>query len=199
MAGSTVDWKTTKTLQGAGKLWRGLAIPGAAARLTLFTDGTPDATANPSAKHLGATKAGSKCSSKGSYQKFNVDEIVAPVITNVDTQEMMIAGELVGITDMALATYLMPGVGSNVTASGYDQVTFGSTGTITYDSFALIAQLIEDTTKYGVFHIYSGVNTSGIEFSVGRKEMSFTPFNIEAYAITSRAATDQYGTWWKQA
>lgn len=197
MAGTALDWKIAKIAQNAGQLWRGLAIPGAGARLTLHTDGTPDATANPNAKHLGATKAGSKLMVKSNQIKFNVDELRGAVVANIDAVEMGISCELVGVTDMELMAWLLPGVGTRTTASGYDQVTIG-TKAIAYDSVALIFPLIEDTSKFGVFHIYSGINDTGVEWAQARKELGFTPASIVAYEISTRATTDTLGSIWKQ-
>jgi hypothetical protein len=197
MAGTALDWKTAKIAQNAGQLWRGLAIPGAGARLTLFSDGTPDATANPNAKHLGATKAGAKLMVKSSLTKFYVDEFRGATVTNLDAVEMGISAELVGVTDMELLAWLLPGVGTRATASGYDEVSIGSKA-IVYDSIALIFPLIEDPTKFGVFHIYSGLNDAGVEWAQARKEMGFTPLSIVGYEVTSRAAGDTLGKVWKQ-
>src|SRR6185369_2612959 len=98
MAGSATSWKTNAIALNAGQLWGSLAIPGAAARVTLFSDGTPDATANPTAFHYGATKAGSKVSIKSQQTKFYVDEFRGPIVTNIDQIDMSLAGEVVGVT-----------------------------------------------------------------------------------------------------
>lgn len=197
MAGTPDAWKTANIAQNAGRLYRGLAIPGAGARLSLFSDNTPDITANPNAKHVGATKAGSKLMIKSTLNKFNVDEFRAPIVTNLDAVEMGISAELVGVTDMQLMEWLLPGVATRATAAGYDQNTIGSRA-IVYDSIALIFPLIEDVTKVGVFHVYSGLNDSGVEWAVARKELGFTPISVVAYEITTRAAGDTLGNWWKQ-
>jgi len=197
MAGTTLDWKTAKIAQNAGQLWRGLAVPGAGARLTLAADGTPDATANPNAKHLGATKGGAKLMVKTTLQKFYVDEFRGAVVTNVDAVEMGISAELVGVTDMELMAWMLPGVGTRATASGYDEVAIGAKA-IGYDSIALIFPLVEDITKFGVFHVYNGLNDAGVEWAQSRKEQGFTPLSIVAYEVTSRAATDTLGKIWKQ-
>lgn len=197
MAGTALDWKTAKVAQNAGQLWRDLAIPGAGARLTLATDGTPDATANASTAHLGATKAGSKVMVKSTLNKFFVDEFRGAIITNVDAIEMGISAELVGVTDAQLLAFLLPGVGTRSTSSGYDQVTIGAKA-ITYSSCALIFPLIEDTTKFGIFHVYSAVNDPGVEWASSRKELGFTPASLLGYEITTRAVTDTLGNIWKQ-
>jgi hypothetical protein len=163
----------------------------------LDADGTPDATANPTAFHFGATKAGAKLMIKGTFKKFSVDEFRAPIVTNVDAIEMGIAAELVGITDMDVMKNLLPGVGSYSTASGYKQITVGSIA-IVYQSVANIFPLIEDTTKYGIFNVYKSLNDNGVEWAQSRVELGFTPANFVGYEITTRAAADTLGNYWKQ-
>lgn len=197
MAGTATAWKTTNIAQNAGALWGNLAIPGAGARITLFTDGTPDATANAAATHFGATKSGAKLMIKSTMQKFYVDEFRGPIVTNIDAVNMGISCELVGITDFTLMTDLLPGVGTYSTSTGYKQISVGVKA-ITYQSTALIFPLIEDTTKYGIFNLYSSLNDAGVEWAQARKELGFTPLSLVAYEITSRAATDTLGSYWKQ-
>lgn len=197
MAGTAPSWRTTNIAQNAGQLWGSLAIPGAGARITLDADGTPDATANSTAFHYGATKAGSKLMIKSSLTKYYVDEFRGPIVTNLDTVEMGISADLVGVTDMDVITNLLPGVGTYATASGYKQVRVGVKA-IAYQSVALIFPLIEDTTKFGIFNLYSALNDTGVEWAQGRKELGFTPVSFVAYEITSRAATDTMGSYWKQ-
>lgn len=198
MAGTATNWRTNNIALNAGQLWGSLAIPGAAARITLATDGTPDASANATAFHYGATKAGSKVTIKSAQTKFYVDEFRGPIVTNIDQVDMTIAGEVVGVTDMDLMTALLPGVGTYATtASTFKEIRIGIKA-ITYQSFALIFPLIEDVTKFGIVNIYSGLNDTGVEWTQSRKELGFTPFNINGYEITSRAATDTLGNYWKQ-
>lgn len=197
MAGSTLSWKTTNIVQNYGWLWRGCAIPGTGARPTLHTDGTPESVANPAAKHMGATKAGSKVMAKSSNTKYYVDEFRAPIVTNLDTVEMGISAELVGVTDQELLAYLLPGVGTRATASGYDYTTIGAKA-IAYDCILLVYPLIEDTTKFGWVQLYSALNDVGVEWATGRKELGFTPVSFVGYEVTSRAATDTIGQIGKQ-
>lgn len=198
MAGTATSWKTNAIALNAGQLWGSLAIPGAAARITLFSDGTPDATANTTAFHYGATKSGSKVTIKSSQTKFYVDEFRGPIVTNIDQVDMSLAGEVVGVTDMDLMTNLLPGVGTYATtASTFKEIRIGVKA-IAYQSFALIFPLIEDVTKYGIVNIYSGLNDVGVEWTQSRKELGFTPFSIIGYEITTRVITDTIGCYWKQ-
>jgi hypothetical protein len=198
MAGTAPSWRTTALAQNAGQLWGSLAIPGAGARITLDTDGTPDATANATAFHYGATKAGSKLMIKATQTKFYVDEFRAPIITNIDSIEMGISAELIAVTDMDVITKLLPGVGTYATtASNFKEVRVGIKA-ITYESIALIFPLIENTAKFGIFNIYSALNDAGVEWAQSRKELGGMPVSFVGYEITTRAATDTLGNYWKQ-
>jgi hypothetical protein len=198
MAGTTLTWKTTNIAQNAGQLFYNLALPGAGAKLTLdATTKTPDSTANPSAKHAGATTGGSKVMAKSSNTKYYVDEFRAPIVTSIDTVEMGISAEVVGVTDSEFLAFLLPGVGTYATGSGFKEVRIG-TKAITYSSIALIYPLIEDTTKVGVFHLYSAINDVGVEWAVSRKALGSTPVSFVGYEITTRAATDTIGNIWNE-
>jgi hypothetical protein len=197
MPGTAVSWKGAALAQNAGQLWGQLAIPGAAARITLHTDGTPESVANPNAFHYGVTKAGSKLSVKAAYTKYYADEFRGPLVTSVDKVDMMIAASLLAVTDMDVVKNLLAGVGTYSTAAGYKQVTIGTLA-IVYQSIACIFPLIEDATKWGIFNIYSGINESGIEWDQGRTVMGEMPVQFSAYEITTRAAADTLGNFWKQ-
>lgn len=198
MAGTAPSWRTTALAQNPGQLWGSLAIPSAAANLTLFSDGTPDATANPTAFHYGATKAGSKLMIKSTQTKFYVDEFRGPIVTNIDSIEMGISAELVAVTDMDVVTKLLPGVGTYNTSAGvFKEVRVGIKA-IAYESVALIFPLIENTAKFGIFNMYSALNDVGVEWAQSRKELGFMPVSFVGYEITTRAATDSLGNYWKQ-
>ncbi len=197
MAGTAVSWKGTALAAKDGQLWGQLAIPGAGARITLHTDGTPESVANPTAFHFGVTKAGAKLSIKVGYQKFYADEFRGPLITNVDKVDMMIAASLLAVTDLDVVKNILAGVGTYSTSSGYKQVTIGSLA-IAYQCVACIFPLIEDTTKWGVFNVYSSINESGVEWDQGRVVMGEMPVSFAGYEVTTRAAADTLGNYWKQ-
>lgn len=197
MAGSTVNWRVAARALGEGQLWANLAIPGAGARLTLHTDGTPESVANPNAFHLGATRAGAKLMVKPTRQDFFVDEITAPVDTIITGMESAISAELVAVTDMDVLELLTSGFGTKAEGTGYEEISFGTKADV-FSSVALIFPTRDDPTKFAVWHLYKAMNDAGLDFTSGKKEMSFTPVNFRSYAISTRAATDQYGKYWKQ-
>ncbi len=186
------SWKTANTAQNYGRLYRTVAVPSAGAYPTVAS-GILDSGV---AVHMGATKSGAKLMAKSSLTKHYVDEFRAPIITSVDTVEMGISAELVGVTDMQLAAYLMPGVGTRSTGSGYDYVTVGSKA-IAYDCVVLTYSLIEDTTKSGWFMLYNALNDSGVEWAQSRKELGGTPVSLVGYELTSRATADTLGQFGK--
>lgn len=197
------NWRTTAQTYNPGNFWGNLAVPGAGARLRLhIADGTPDATANASAFHYGATKGGSKLMIKSTFTDLRVDEFRGPVSTTIDTVEMGISAELIATTDLVMMNKLLPGVGTYATGASsgddaaYTEIRVGVTS-LSYQSCALIFALIEDSTKWGVFNLYNALNNAGVEWAATRKEAGFTPISFVGYELTSRAATDTLGCYWK--
>lgn len=197
MAGTAVSWKGTALAQSAGQLWGQMGTPSAGGRHTLHTDGTPDATANPNAFHFGVTEKGSKFGVKVDYTKYYADEFRGPLTTSVNKVEMYIAANLLAVTDMDVVKNVLAGVGTYSTASGYKQVTIGALA-IAYQSVVNIFPLVEDTTKFGIFALYSAINESGVEWEQGRTSMGSIPVMFSGYEVTTRAAADTLGNYWKQ-
>lgn len=197
MPGTAVNWDVAAIANSRGQLWANVAIPGAAGRITLHTDGTPESVANPDAVHLGMTREGAKYLVKPTSEDFFADEFRAPIKSSLTGMEGSISAELLQVTDMEILELLSAGFGDRVTAAGYDQVTFGAL-TLVYTSIALIFPLEADATKYGVFQLYKARNDSGIEGGVSGKSLSGIPVLFKGYEVTSRAAADTFGTIWKQ-
>lgn len=197
MAATAKAWRTTALAQNQGDLWGNLAIPGAAARMVI-TSGTPDSVLNTGAFHYGATEKGSELMIAPSYEKFSVDEFRGPIVTNVGETAMGISASLVAVTDMDVITNMLSGVGTYATtASTFKEVRIGIKA-ITYQCAALIFPLIEDTAKYGVFQLYSCLNDAGVKWTQSRKTLGFLPINLVAFEVTTRAATDTLGIYWKE-
>jgi hypothetical protein len=201
MAGTSTNFSPTKIRAGSiGHLWAGLAIPAAGARVTLHTDGTPDATANPSAKHLGLTRAGATARIVPAFDNYMADEFSAPVKTSMSGLEAVIEAELLQVFDTDVMTVLSAGFGTYATASGYVEYSLG-VGTQAYTSLALIFPTEADPTKFAICHLYKCFNEAGID-SIGgaRKDMSGLKVRFRGLDITSRAVTDTLGKiWWQIA
>lgn len=197
MAGTATNWNVAAIAQNQGQLWANLAIPAAGARLTLHTDGTPDSTANPNAKHLGMTREGAQFMVKPKFDQYYADEFVQPIKTGLSEQEMMITAELLQVTDTALLELLTPGVGTKTTGTGYEQVTFGQRP-IVYSSVAVIFPTEADPTKFAIFQLYKAINEGGIDMKIGRKTLSGIPVSFRGFDIPTRAIADTAGSFWKQ-
>lgn len=197
------NWRVAASSKNPGNLWGGLAIPGAAARLRIHeADGTPDATANASAFHYGATKGGADMMVAPTFGKDYADEFRGAIITSVDELEMGIAVELIGLTDIVMMNRLLPGIATYATgaASGDDAAyTESRIGikAITYESIANIFELRETAGEWGIFHLYSALNDAGVKWKQSRREQGVTPANFVGFEITTRAATDTMGCYWK--
>lgn len=194
-ASSTNYDPTVIVVDTVAQIWAGLAIPGAGARLTLHTDGTPDATTNSSAIHLGHTKEGSKITIVSSMSKHFADEEAAPIKSTIDVTDMSIEGEFLQVLDDDVLKKLTAPFGTYGTSTGYKEWTIGRKA-LTYDSVAMIWPTPADPTKFAVAHIYSAINEAGLAFQISRKGMSSTPFKFVAHAITSRAKADSVGNYW---
>lgn len=197
------NWRVAASTMNPGNLWGGNATPGAAARLRIHeADGTPDATANPSAFHYGATKGGADLMVAPTFSKFYADEFRGPIITSVDALDMGIAAELLGLTDIVAMNRLLPGIATYATGAlsgddaAYTESRIGIKA-ITYESLALIFELRETAGEWGIFHLYSALNDAGMKWKQGRKEQGSTPVNFVGFEITTRAATDTMGCYWK--
>jgi hypothetical protein len=199
MAGTATRYDVAKIPAGIiVQLWADLAVPSAGNRLTLHTDGTPDATANPSAKHLGHTDAGLTISAAETIQEFFADEVPYPISASTDTSELTLAGSALQVEDEELMKILAANIGTYSTAAGYKQITLGYKSTIAYTSVAAIWPTPMDATKFTVVQLYNARNTTGFSFQIGRKVRASSAFTFKGYGLTARAAADQLGNYWWQ-
>lgn len=178
-------------------LFVNVAVPGAGARITVDSDGTPDETENPLAKHLGHTDAGLTFTASVTPQEFFVDEVAPPAKRGIDSAVVSISGTLTQVNDEEVMKFLLADIGTYSTAAGYKQFQLGIKASLTNTSVAVIYPNPDDPTKFSVWHLYSAANTQGVTFTIGRKTRAGTPFTINGYPITSRASTDSFGNvWW---
>lgn len=202
MAGTADNFNTLDVGIGPGKLYVDLGTgsgewdKGANIRLILHTDGSPDATQNPNARHIGWTDAGSTFSVKPTFQNFFADESPDPIISRVTAQEAVISGSLLQNMDMDLAEMLNP-TATRSDVMGSEGVTFGAS-TLLYTSVALIWPFEADPTRFGVIHLYKAYNDQGLAGNITSKDLSKSPYAFRGLAISSRAQTDRVGRFFTQ-
>lgn len=202
MAGTADNFVTANVGIGPGKLYIDLgtgsgAWDGAAGvRLILHSDGTPDASQNPNALHIGWTDAGSTFSIKPTFQQFFADESPDPIISRVTAQEAIISGSLLQVMDMDLVEVLNP-TATRSDVMGSKGVTFGI-ATPVYTSVALIWPMEEDPTRFGVVHLYKAFNDAGLAGNITSKDISKSPYAFRGLAVSTRAATDRVGRFFVQ-
>lgn len=198
MAGSALNFSATQITNNYGWFWVGLAVPGAGARITLHTDLTPESVANPSAKHLGHTTEGWEMTANSSTEDQNVDEQVAPVDTIINELAVALAANLAQTQDISgVLQHLVQGFGTYATAAGYEQIQLGITP-IVFTPCALIFPSKADATKGVIYNLYKSKNDSGLANQIKRRGLGNNPVAFRGYGITSRAATDTVGNFWKQ-
>jgi len=196
MPATAKNYQTSMVELGPGDIWLNVAVPGAGARITLFTDGTPDATANPSAKHLGMTADGAKLIYTPNITEFESDEQTVPIIVQNVKEILAIQGNMIQTLDSTLLNNLIAGA-TRSTGAGYEQNTIGGKITVPTFTIAYIAPVYADTTKFMVYNIYNAYNKAGFNMDLSRKKMAAIPFDFQALSISSRATGDQAGNIWK--
>jgi len=206
MAGTATNFNQEVIRAGsAAQIWAGLAVPGAGAKLLLDANGTPDATANPNALHLGLTRAGATLTlSTSGTEDFFADEQVVAVHSIPGTADASIAAEFLQVFDMDIMAILSPNTGTPFAGAAvtgppalpaFEGLTFGDKA-IAYTSIAVIFPVQGYTNRFAVWHLYKTYNQDGVSFVVDRKGMSGTSATFKGFGITTRAANDTVGAWW---
>lgn len=201
MAGTAKNYNANQIVLGPSDLWLNVAVPAASSRMTLDTDGTPDATANPNAIHLGMTAGGVTFEYVPEIQDFSSDELTAPHLSRIISERATLKGEFLQVFNWNLLEKMTVGGTKSVdtnTSTGYEQLTMGGLSTISTFSIALIGPDISGTNQWWVVQLYKTFNRAGFNFTVTRRDQSRAPFEFNGQAVTSRAAGDQIGNFWHQ-
>ena len=199
MAGTAKNYNANQIILGPSDLWLDVSVPSAASRMTLATDGTPDASANASAIHLGMTEAGTTFEYKPEIQDLTSDELTSPHLSRIISEGCTLKGNFLQVFNWALLAKMTVGGTKNVntnTSTGYEELTIGGLSSISTYSVALIGPDIADATQFYVIQLYKTYNKAGFSFQVTRKDQSKAPFEFLGLSIGSRAAGDQIGNFW---
>lgn len=199
---AVLNFSNTKVAIGPGKLWvdlggtAGAWDGGAGIRLLLDVNGYPQAAQNPNALHVGYTEGGEEMTIKPAKTDFFADESLYPIVSRINQETATITGSALQVMDFDLQEVLNP-TATRQTALGADGLTFGGSGVLTYTSVAVIFPLEEDTTRFGVFHLYKAYNDQGLAAKITSKALSAIPFAFQGIAIGERAIGDQVGAFFK--
>jgi hypothetical protein len=143
------------------------------------------------------TEGGTEFSVKPTVENFFADEFPDPIVSRVTTEEALISGSLLQITDFDIQEILNP-TATRSDLAGTKGITFGGSGLLTYTSVAVIFPLEGTPTIYGVFHLYKAYNDQGLAAQISSKRLGASPFAFRGQAITTRAAGDRVGRFYKQ-
>lgn len=199
MAGTADNYQTITLAIGPGKLYAGLAIPGAGGRLILHSDGSPDSTQNPSAFHCGYTEGGTEFKLGFTLTSYFADESNFPLVSRVTAEEVSISGSVLGVMDFDLEILLNP-LATRSNLAGTQGMTFGGLTTFAYTSVAVIFPIEGSSAPvvYGVFHLYKALNDQGAAAKITSKALGASPFSFKGHAVTTRAAGDTVGRAYRQ-
>jgi hypothetical protein len=192
MAGTVKGYAPAEIIQGPGEVWViGTAPADAAVRLTLASDGTPDATAHPGSVHLGAIASAITTTAKGKIAPIKLDQYDAPLDSYLTELEGKIEAELAQTASQKAQRML--GVATYSTGAGYRQVTFGGTGTVPKACIAVISPTRAAANRYVVAILYVAVGTGGFTLGMGKGKAATVKTTFVGMADTTRTAGKQVG------
>jgi hypothetical protein len=196
MAGASKSYAPAEIVQGPGDLWViGTAPDDAAVRLTLASDGTPDATAHPASVHLGAISSAITTVVKPKAAAIELDQFDSPIGLYATDLDAQIQAEMAQMEAAKLQRML--GVGTYSTGAGYKQTTFGGLLTVPKACIAAISATRDNAKRYWVSLLYSAVATGGFAMTWGRSKPNFYKAGFQGLADMARTAGKRVGVVYK--
>jgi len=167
MGGSAKNYAITDIIQGPGDVWMiGTAPTDANVRLTLASDGTPDATAHPGSYHMGLIQGAVSTAIKPKLSEITADQFDSAVDTRVTELDGKIEATMAQLESQKIQWAL--GMGTYSTGSGCKQVTFGGLLSVPKTCVAVISPSRANPGMYVVSVLYIAVPMGGFSFSMGR-------------------------------
>jgi len=189
MAGVLKNYDLTQIVQGPCDLWlipNAYAPSDSALRLTLASDLSPDATAQPGCIHLGSVASAVTTGLKPKVANIVLDQYDAPVDGYTEMLTATIEAEMAQTTSELLGIFLGVGTYSQV-ASTSDQITFGGNLVVPTYCIAAISPAKENPLEAWVSMLYQCVSTGGFEVTMGRKKPSY--YKVQFQGIESLTRT----------
>lgn len=192
MAGTALNYSTAAIARGPVNIWLNVAAPAAGAEVVIDSATlTPDATANPNARHLGMTTGGAALLHKPSTQMREADELSTAYGAILSGEEMTISpkGALQVGQDFDLMATLM--LGATLTApTGKKKITGGGLSTLSLFTVLAIWAQPEAPTKYEYWLLYSAFNDAGLAFTLSRKTDASSDLSFRGFAVAGRPLGD---------
>lgn len=193
MAGTAKAYSNSRSIWNICDVWYGCSVPAAGAKPTLHTDGTPDATANPNAEHVGLLKENFKWFYKSAYMEARSHQLTAPHRRRRGSEEFRGEGRWLQVLDSDLIDALVDGATvSSVT--GGKLVEFGGKRDIASTCVYIISERVDSPGKYICIVFFDGVFTEGLEFTFDNENESSSPLGITGNSVPSRADGRQIGS-----
>ena len=192
MAGTAKAYTPSEIIQGPGDLWVIGGVPSDAnVRLTLASDGTPDATTHPGSVHLGAVQGAITTTVKPKLVAITADQFDCPVDAYVSELDAKVEGTMAQMEATKLQRAV--GVGAYSTGSGYKQVTFGGVLTVPQFCLALISPSRANPNQYVISVLYVAVATGGFSVALGRAKAADYKASFTGLADVTRTAGKTIG------
>ena len=192
MAGTSKGYAPSEIIQGPGDIWV-IATPptDTSVRITLASDGTPDATAHPGSIHLGAMSGATTTTVKPKLVEITADQFDCPVDAYVSELDAKIEAAMAQMEATKLQRVL--GVGTYATGVGYKQVTFGGTMVVPKVCVAVISPGRANPNQYVISVLYVAVATGGFALAMGRAKAADYKASFTGLCDPTRTAGQQIG------
>ncbi len=192
MAGTAKGYDNSAIHMGPGDIWIvGTPPTDSTVRLTLATDGTPDATAHPSSVCLGLTKGGITTVVKTKTTADTVDQAEAPVNKYVDTVAASIEAELTQQSVDLLQQAMTTGVYG--ATSAYRQITFGGVSIVPTACVAAISPKRTGSGLWLVSVLYKADIEGLLNILMARNKQSTHKAVFNGQSDLTRSAGKQIG------
>lgn len=193
MPGTAKTYDNTKTIWRAADIWYDCSIPAAGAKPTLHTDGTPESVANPTAKHAGYLRGGTKYFYKWTKKDAMDDQHTAPHRSKRTGEELRVESRWLQVLDSALLNLLASGGTLSTVADG-KLLELGGKRDITTTCVYVIAERVDSPGKYICVVIFAAISTEGLEFTFSEEDENDSPLALAGQTVASRADGKQLGS-----
>ncbi|HWQ34330.1 MAG TPA: hypothetical protein VNQ79_15890 [Blastocatellia bacterium] len=176
----------SKITKGPAKAFAGVTVD-VNGRVTMDTDGTPLASANPNAVGLGLFTTDGKAFSdkpKG-FTDSEADELASPYRRIAQGSNITLKGTLLQLENLPVIAALTPGAVYE-SSSGLEEISSGGALTVSHHTVLLVWPSSEHPNHYVHLLLYRAFNSAGLEFTIKRTEDAKMPVEWTGEPDTSR-------------